>query len=322
MLIGLCKEVARRAQHVSINPERLEAMADGAPAHLLAMPSWDGQGMFSGHAEDVVTWLMTVNAINFSYFPEPEQSRWFTRVGGKDVGEDDEAFGVLAAIGAAVKNGVPFGDFSWVQQMDEHDLAPYLAPAGGAGRLPMMAQRLESMLDLAGARKFFASPASLFTAAEGSAARFVDVLTGAAPMWRDIRQYDELTLPFHKRAWLCAAMIHGRFQNDPIRRFRDPEVIPAFADYRLPQILRGSGVIQLSPTLAAHIDALKPIEAHSPVEVELRAVTIAAAAQLRERIALRMPDVTMMQVDHFLWRMAVKVSDQLPPFHRTRTTDY
>ncbi len=322
MLIGLCEEVARRAQHVSINTERLEAMAEGAPAHLLALPSWDGPGMFEGHAEDVITWLMTVGALNFCYFPEPDQPRWFTRVNGNEVGVDDEAFGVLAAIGTAIKNGVPFGDWSWMQQMDEHDLGPYLAPASGAGRLPMMPERLASLLDLAGARKFFGAPASVFSAAGGSAARFVDLLTDAAPMWHDVRQYDELTLPFHKRAWLCAAMIHGRFQRDPIRRFRDPEVIPAFADYRLPQILRGSGVMTLSETLADHIDAGKPVAAHSPVEVELRAVTVAAAAMLRDRIATRIPDITMMQVDHFLWRMAVKVSDQLPPFHRTRTTDY
>ncbi len=322
MLIGLCEEVARRAQHVSIDPERLAELADGAPAHLLALPSWDGPGMFSGHAEDVVTWLVTVNALNFCYFPEPGQPRWFTHVGGQEVGRDDEAFGVLAALGAALKNGVPFGDWSWVEQMDEHDLGPYLAPAPGAGRLPMMEERLSSLLDLAGARQFFSAPSSVFAAARGSAERFVEVLTNAAPMWRDIRQYDELVLPFHKRAWLCAAMIHGRFQDDPIRRFQDPEVIPVFADYRLPQILRGTRVLQLSPTLADHIDAGRPIEAHSPVEVELRAVTVAAAAGIRDRIARRIPDITMMQVDHFLWRMAVTVQDQLPPFHRTRTTDY
>ena len=323
MLIGLCEEVARRAQHVSINPERLIAMADGAPAQLLAMPTWsDDPATFTGHAEDVITWLMTCNALNFSYYPEPGQPRWFTRVGGTEVGQDDEALGVMAAIGQAIKNGVPFGDWSWVSQMDEHDLGPYLAPAAGAGRLPMMEARLESLLDLAGARQFFSTPAGVFTAAGGSAERFVEVLTGAAPMWRDVRQYEELTLPFHKRAWLCAAMLHGRFVNDPVRAFRDPGVIPAFADYRLPQVLRGTGVMELSAPLAAHIEAGEPLEVNSTAEVEIRAVTVAIAAQLHERLRQRIPDLLMMQVDHFLWRMAVQVQDRLPPFHRTRTTDY
>ena len=323
MLIDLCKEVTRRAQHVFINPERLVAMANSAPEHLLAVPDWTSDpGMFTGHGEDVITWLMTYNAINFSYFPEPGQPRWYTRVSGVDVGQDDEALGVMAALGNALKNGVPFGDWRWVAQMDEYDLGPYLAPAAGAGKLPMMEQRLESLLDLAGASKFFGSPASVFTAARGSAARFVEVLTDAAPMWRDVRQYDELTLPFHKRAWLCAAMLQGRFQGDPIRRFRDPEVIPVFADYRLPQVLRGAGVMVLTDSLAAHIDAGAAVEINSPTEVELRAVTVDIAAQLCELISQRIPGVTMMQIDHFLWRMAVRVQDQLPPFHRTRTTDY
>ena len=78
----------------------------------------------------------------------------------------------------------------------------------------------------------------------------------------------------------------------------------------------------LSETLAEHIDTRRPLELNSPVEVELRAVTVAIAVQLRDRLAARIPDITLMQVDHFLWRMAIRVQDQLPPFHRTRTTDY
>ena len=322
MLVELCQEVARRAQHVTINADRLAEMAARAPAHLLTVPRWDGPGMFAGHAEDTITWLMTAGSMNFSYFPEPDQPRWFTLVGGKEVGQDDEAFGLLAALGNALKNGVPFGDWSWVLQMDEYDLAPYLAPAPGAGKLPMMGQRLACLLDLAGARQFFGAPASLFSAANNSAARFVEHLTNAAPMWRDERQYDDLILPFNKRAWLTAALLHGRFQDDPVRRFTDPEVIPVFADYRLPQVLRGAGAMEFSQTLAEHVDSGTPVEAHSPVEVEIRAVTVAIAEQLRQQLSERVPGLTLMQVDHFLWRMAVEVQDRLPPFHRTRTIDY
>ena len=44
---------------------------------LIAEQYWkDDPGMFIGHSEDVITWLMTYNAINFCYFPEPGQPRW------------------------------------------------------------------------------------------------------------------------------------------------------------------------------------------------------------------------------------------------------
>jgi len=320
-LVAACEAVLDKAMYVRLDDERLQRMADSAPPHLLAIPHWD-EG-FEGHADDAVTWLVTHNAINFSYFPEPGQQRWFTQVSGELVGQDDEALGVMAALGSALRSGVPLGDWRWLQQLEEDELAAILAPAPGAGRLPMLKERLAMLHDLGRGQRFAASPASLFESARGSAARFVENLVTAAPGWEDTQQYGDITLPFRKRAWLCAAMIFGRFQDDPIRAFHDPEAIPVFADYRLPQILRGAGALVLADALAARIDAHDPIAADSPEEIELRAAAIVAAERLREKLgAIHGVPPMRLQVDHFLWRTAVQVDDKLPPFHRTRTTRY
>ena len=67
-------------------------------------PSGSGN---SAAADDdaVATTLLAWNAINFSYFPEPSDKRWCWQAPGDDgalIGQDDEAFGVAAALGAAV----------------------------------------------------------------------------------------------------------------------------------------------------------------------------------------------------------------------------
>lgn len=323
-LFSACEAVMACAQHVRIDDARLDRMAETAPPHLLAIPTWQQEpGGFSGHADDAITWIVTVNAINFSYWPRAGQSRWFTQTNGQIVGQDDEALGVMAALGQAIRSGVPLGDWRWLAQMERDELAAILAPAPGAGPLPMLEQRLVALHDLAGAQRRFGSPPALFEASRGSAVRFVELLTQSAPCWSDVQQYGEITIPFHKRAWLCAAMIFGRFQHDPIRAFHDPENIPVFADYRLPQLLRGSGVLVLSDALAARIDALEPLAEDSPEEIELRAAAVVAAVRLREKLgAIHGVAPMHLQVDHFLWRTAVQVDDQLPPFHRTRTIRY
>ncbi|MEL6348647.1 MAG: queuosine salvage family protein [Myxococcota bacterium] len=319
-----CVQVAAQARSVTLNEDKLAELAAGAPAELLTTPTWhESVGDFDGHADAVITWLVTYNAINFSYFPDPGQPRWFASVGGERVGEDDEALAVMAIIGRALKNGVPFGDWSWLKTIDADDLAPLLAPARTAGPLPLFEQRLAALQELGEGRRLYAGPPSLYTRAQGSAQAFVDRLIEVAPSWSDVRTYEGVTLPFHKRAWLCAAMLYGRFQDDPIRRFTDPEVIPVFADYRLPQILRGAGAMVLSEDLAERIDGGALIVAGSPEEIELRAGTVAAAVKLQAMLGERLGTAPMLlQIDHFLWRTAVRAQADLPPFHRTRTTDY
>ena len=322
-LLDACKAVLAEARHVSLAPGPLRRMIDTAPPALLDTPDWRGPGMLDSHPEDVITWLVTHNAVNFSYWPEAGQRRWFTQLDGELIGQDDEAFDVLAAIGRAVRSGVPLGDWGWLARIDMDDLGAILAPAPGAGPLPMLDARLAALRELGAARRFVGSPAGLFEQARGSAARFVDRLVQVAPTFEDTARYGDITVPFRKRAWLCAAMLYGRFQDDHIRRFRDPEVIPVFSDYRLPQLLRGAGAMVLTEALADRIDAAQELPAGSPEEVELRAASVVAAEGLRLGLCERLDrPVLSLEVDHFLWRTAVNVAEQLPPFHRTRTTAY
>lgn len=321
-LLSACEAVIDQAEHVTLVDERLAKMAQTAPPHLLAVPRWEGEG-FDGHADETITWLVTYSAINFSYWPEPGQQRWYTQDDGAFIGQDDEALGVMAALGRAIRSGVPLGDWRWLQQLEADELAALLAPAPGAGPLPMMRERLAALHDLGRGQRIASSPPALFEAARGSAARFVELLISASPAFEDTQQYNNVSVPFRKRAWLCAAMIFGRFQDDTVRAFHDPEVIPVFADYRLPQLLRGAGALALSDDLAARIDAEQPIEADSPEEIELRAAAVVAASRLQGMLGeIHGVPPMLLQVDHFLWRTAVQVDEQLPPFHRTRTTRY
>ncbi len=58
--------------------------------------------------------------------------------------------------------------------------------------------------------------------------------------------------------------------------------LTAFADYKLPQVLRELGIISYDRRLASRIDAMESLRAGCEEEVEIRAMTVWAAEQLEE----------------------------------------
>lgn len=100
------------------------------------------------------------------------------------------------------------------------------------------------------------------------------------------------------------------------------EKLTAFADYKIPQILRRLGILEYSQELSAKIDNFELIEPGSKEEIEIRANTIWAIELLKQELKKKYEFVTSSHVDSMLWLMSqTKTSDE-NPYHRTLTTAY
>lgn len=121
---------------------------------------------------------------------------------------------------------------------------------------------------------------------------------------------------FYKRAQLAAADLwaaHGRLTcaradagapATPVFAFYDVGELTAFADYRLPQLLRAERVLAYAPALAAAVDARAPLAAGSGEEVEIRAATVVAVdALLAELRARGASALTAAELDWRLWQL-------------------
>ncbi len=296
-------------------------LASVDPASL-SIPEWSGGPMFDGSDAQVVAWLLAYNAINFCYWPEPGQPRWYAQVDGVDVGGDDEALGVMGAFAEALRRGAPLDDGAFLVGLNADELAALLCTAPGAGALPLMAERLAGLRELGRAYLEAGGPLGLIGAPGASAPAVAARLAGRLPMWADQRAWRGEVVPFRKRAQLCVAMIRGRFAGKGPGAFRDVARLTAFADYRLPQVLRALGVLELDRGLALRIDQREEIALGSEEEVTLRAAAVVGAEVLRAGWAEANPDLTALEVDYWLWRTAVDRDADLPPFHRTRCVDY
>ena len=69
-------------------------------------------------------------------------------------------------------------------------------------------------------------------------------------------------------------MLYEAFGGGGMGDLYRTEELTVFADYKLPQVLRRLGVLRYAPHLAERIDRLKPLEAGSREEGEIRAATV------------------------------------------------
>jgi hypothetical protein len=129
-------------------------------------------------------------------------------------------------------------------------------------------------------------------------------------------------VPLLKRAQICVADLHAAFEGQGWGAFDDLDQLTAFADYKLPQLLRAHGALVYAPELAAAVDSYTEIPAGSDEEIEIRAATIWAVELLRRALAARGVSRTASAIDYRLWVESQTATPDMRPYHRTRTVYY
>jgi len=110
--------------------------------------------------------------------------------------------------------------------------------------------------------------------AEKSALNLVGLLVENLPSFRDVAEYHGQKIYFYKRAQIFVADLHAAFAGKDWGNFKDIDTLTAFADYKLPQVLRHVGIVQYSPSMEHKVDQGIFLDAGSPEEIEIRANTI------------------------------------------------
>ncbi len=106
--------------------------------------------------------------------------------------------------------------------------------------------------------------------------------------------------------------------KDTGKQIKNLQHLTAFADYKLPQILRMFGVLEYVDELAEKVDNIIEISYNSREEIEIRAATIWAVELLRQKVQ----KLTAMEIDNALWLISREIKDEAKPYHRTRTIFY
>jgi hypothetical protein len=310
--------VTQQSSHVSIDTEAVNSFVEQLMASDVEVPPWDCHYHYCGNDEETVSYLLVLDTLNFCFWAPMGEKPWETVYHSEKV---SGYFGLAAALKSGLESGVPITKAEFLCDMTEVTLRKLL---GGTGRLPLFDERVDALNELGQVllADYGGKAVNFVEEASGSAVRLARLLTQALSSFRDQAVFQGRPVYFYKRAQIFASDLFGAFDGSWWGGFKDTNNLTAFADYKLPQVLRHLGIFVYSHDLAEKIDAQILIEAGSLEEVEIRANTIWAVEWIRQGLARRGKTMTAPQVDWMLWNMGQDNHYRANPYHRTLTIFY
>ena len=318
LILRSTRRVIERAQNVQLNSERIADFAKRAEKDLNRPPAWDKVRHFSDGEEQTAQWIFVLDSLNFSFWAEEGLPRWKILWQGEDV----KGYWALAcSLNLAMTKGLPITDAGCLERIDAKTLRNIL---DGSGDVPMIEQRAKVLNEIGAVLKdkYDGSFVHLLEEAGHSAENVVRLVANNFPCFNDVATYDGETVYLLKRAQILVSDLWGAFDAKDLGAFSDMHRLTAFADYKLPQVLRSAGILQYNADLARKVDSLELLAAGSHEEIEIRAATICAVEELVSRLAERGRKLPAFMVDWWLWDISHEEAHEDRPHHRTRTIFY
>ncbi len=308
-------EAAPHLRHVRIDADRLAAVCAAIAPSDLKLPTWDFPVFCPAGSDALAGQILRFNAVNFCYWGDPP---WEVEYAGQRWGG---SLAMLACIRRGQEEGALFLEGQCLARLREADTRYILRDSKGLRLVPerlaiwrVVGQTLVS--DFGG--RF----TNVIARANGDAVALMKLLVARFPSFDDVRTLDGLTIPFHKRAQLAAAMLFEAFGGQGWGQLARTDQLTVFADYKLPQVLRRLGILVYDEDLATTVDSQTLIPAGDRREVEIRIATVWAAELMRRALAPRLPWVTALHLDYWLWYAGRQQGAGAKPYHRTLTTAY
>jgi hypothetical protein len=282
------------------------------------VPPWNRKYHFFGTEEDTVSYLLVLDSLNFCFWPLPGKAKWEISYGSEKI---SGYYALAAALKTALESGSPLTKADYLSHLSLEELKTIL---GGRGELQLLERRLKILREVGKvlAGEFRSKALNLVEGAGPSAVKVAKLLAEAFSSFQDVATYGGQKIFFYKRAQIFAGDLYGAFEGGGPGAFRDMEALTAFADYKLPQVLRHVGILDYEPSLAKKVDQGVLLEAGSIEEVEIRANTIWAVELIRQELEGLGRSLMACEIDWLLWNMGQDRAFKEKPYHKTVTIFY
>jgi hypothetical protein len=282
-------EIAAHATQVRIDLDTLAAI-DPAPA-----PALDPERHYlEGPPEDVASYLLTLDAVNFG-------SGWFPTLRKRHAGGRPVSgyFTVAWALADQFRAHGPWTN-AQLRALRADEVARVLGQAPDHELMALYAQALRSLGSFLGER----STLDVVQQARGSAVALAETLAGGMAMFHDPG--------FFKRAQI----VPSDLALAGVAEFSDLDRLTIFADNLVPHVLRCDGVLVYDERLAARIDAGRPLRMGAQ-EREIRGCAVHACRLIAERLG-----VDERTLDQRVWNRGQAPAYKARPRHRCHTVYY
>jgi len=312
------RHVTEKSQQVIIDKQALAVFSRKLIEDGIEIPPWNYDYHFFDGGHKTVAYLLVLDSINFCFWPNPGADKWEVQYKSETL---SGYYALAASLKKAIESGIPITEAHYLAEIT---LGKFKQILGGNGELQLMEARAHILNELGAflITKYNGEATKLLKAAENSALNLVRLLVKNLPSFRDDAEYYGKKIYFYKRAQIFAADLYAAFAGKAWGFFKDMDNLTAFADYKLPQVLRYVGILQYSPSLEHTVDNGILLEAGSPEEIEIRANTIWAVELIRQQLTQMGKELRAFEIDWILWNLGQQSQFKAKAYHRTVTIYY
>ena len=312
------RTVVEKSRLIRIDKQALARFSRKLLDREIQAPPWAPSYHFLDGSENTVFYLLVLDSLNFCFWPKPGKAKWEIEYKSERL---SGYHAMAASLTKAVDSGIPITNSAYLAGLSLSDLNRIL---GGKGHLQLMESRLQILNKLGHVliQEYDGKAHKLVEAAENSALNLTRLLARKLSSFRDVADYQGHRVFFYKRAQIFSADLYGAFNGKDWGMFTDIDNLTAFADYKLPQVLRHMGIMLYADILAQKVDQRIFLEAGSPEEIEIRANTIWAVELIRQELDRAGKALRAFEIDWILWNLGQHKAFKEKPYHRTVTIYY
>ena len=292
------KFVVDNAKHVKINYDNVH--------YLTKVP----YGVYDMSTRDIINFLLIYDSIDFSFWGNP---KWTINVNGKDL---DGGIALLHCIFNMFDGRDSLEVYKQLENMTLEDFKEILK---GNIDIPLLEERYKIVSSIAEIvnKKMNGSFYDYIKDMNTDQEIFKTILNNFSG-FEDTRTYKGQTVYFYKLAQLLTSDILHVIENKEQKEV-DYSNLLGCADYKIPQVMQGFGILEYDTKLSSLLETKTEIEENSEYEVEIRASMIVVINYIWEQID---KIIDRIDINDFIWSKGQDKTKKYKPYHLTRTKSY
>lgn len=305
------KFVVDNAKHVKINYDKANELIDELlkfdNVHYLTKVPY---GVYDMSTRDIINFLLIYDSIDFSFWSNP---KWTINVNGKDL---DGGIALLHCIFNMFDGRDSLEVYKQLKNMTLEDFKEILK---GNIDIPLLEERYKIVSSIAEIvnKKMNGSFYDYIKDMNTDQEIFKTILNNFSG-FEDTRTYKGQTVYFYKLAQLLTSDILHVIENKEQKEV-DYSNLLGCADYKIPQVMQGFGILEYDTKLSSLLETKTEIEENSEYEVEIRASMIVVINYIWEQID---KSIDRIDINDFIWNKGQDKTKKYKPYHLTRTKSY
>jgi len=318
IILDSIQPVIQKSKSVWINEDAIRDFAKTLTEKDFALDNFSKELLLNNaSSNEQIAFALLFHSINFCYWGEP---KWAINIDGSQY---DGAEAMAKALEGGIRKGYNLLDARYLADISEEDLQNIFV---GNIQIPLFKERLEILRQLGTIvlEKFNGSYSEILSKGEYNTSKIIGLITKEfSDIFNDECDYHGKKVKFYKRAQLLVSHLYYLSQSELIpNKISLGEEFTAFADYKVPQMLRKFRILEYSDNLAYKVDNKIEISSNSDEEMEIRANTIWAVELTTQILKEKFPQARAEKVNSMLWLKSQTKSPDDKPYHRTRTIWY